>query len=50
VEKSTHRADTDNISIKLKRGTSRAYILDRLGRERPDLFAKVKSGNSFCPE
>jgi hypothetical protein len=37
-----HRADTDNISITLKHGTSVAYTLDRLKRERPDLFDKVR--------
>jgi hypothetical protein len=34
-------ADGDNITIKPERGTSKAYILDRLKRERPDLFRKV---------
>jgi hypothetical protein len=27
-----------------KRGNSRAYTLDRLARERPDLFEQVKAG------
>jgi hypothetical protein len=35
---------SDNITtLKPKRGTSLAYTLDRLSRERPDLLAKVKS-------
>jgi hypothetical protein len=42
--KHTHR-DTDNISIKPEHGTSRAYTLDRLKRERPDLFDKVAAGD-----
>jgi hypothetical protein len=35
--------DNDNIIIKPKQGTSRSYTLDRLKRERPDLFARVKT-------
>jgi len=34
-------ADTDNVSIKPGHGNSLAYTLDRLKRERPDLFDKV---------
>jgi hypothetical protein len=37
-------AHHDNIMMKSKQGTSRAYTLDRLERERPDLFRKVKAG------
>jgi hypothetical protein len=33
-KKHVHRSDGDNITIKPKRGTSRAYTLDRLQRER----------------
>lgn len=44
-KKHVHRADdNDNIIIKSHQGTSRAYTLDRLKRERPDLFEKVKAG------
>jgi hypothetical protein len=43
-KKHVHKADGDNITMKPERGTSRAYTLDRLERERPDLFAKVKAG------
>jgi hypothetical protein len=36
--------DTDNVSIsKPKQGTSRAYTLARLSRERPDLYERVKA-------
>jgi len=34
----------DNIIVKPKQGTSRAYTLDRLKRERPDLFDRVCAG------
>src|SRR5208337_3788711 len=34
--------DADNISIKPKHGTSRAYLLSRLKKERPDLLASVE--------
>jgi hypothetical protein len=37
-------ADGDNVTIKPERGNSRAYTLDRLRRERPDLFERVKAG------
>ena len=37
------RADADIISIKPKHGTAVAYTLDRLRRERPDLFERVKA-------
>lgn len=43
AEKHVHKADGDNITIKPERGTARAYILDRLTRERPDLFERVKT-------
>jgi hypothetical protein len=43
-KKHVHRSDTDNISIKPKHGTSRAYTLDRLKREQPDIFARVVAG------
>lgn len=33
----------DNIMMKAVQGTSRAYTLDRLGRERPDLYTRVIS-------
>jgi hypothetical protein len=36
--------NSDNVTIKPERGNSRAYTLDRLKRERPDLFDKVKLG------
>lgn len=32
---------SDNITLDPKRGTSKAYTLERLKRERPDLFEKV---------
>jgi hypothetical protein len=38
------KENNDNIIIKSAQGTSRAYTLDRLKRERPDLFDKVKAG------
>jgi hypothetical protein len=41
LPKHVHRADADNISIKPKHGTSRAYALTRLKHERPDLYARV---------
>lgn len=37
--------DGDIITIKPERGTSRAYTLDRLSRERPDLYAEVVAKN-----
>jgi len=36
--------DGDNITISHERGTSRAYTLSRLKRDRPDLFALVTAG------
>lgn len=40
--KHVHTPDANNISInEPKHGTSRAYTLDRLTRERPDLYARV---------
>jgi hypothetical protein len=30
--------------MRSKQGTSRAYTLDRLARERPDLFEQVRAG------
>jgi hypothetical protein len=36
-----HSEDTDNISILPTHGTSRTYTLDRLNRERPDLYQRV---------
>jgi hypothetical protein len=36
--------DTDNVSIKPKHGNAKAYLLDRLKRERPDLFIEVREG------
>jgi len=55
VEAMFHRATTgkkgrppkengDIVTIKSERGHSRAYVLDRLKRERPDLFDKVVAG------
>jgi hypothetical protein len=38
------KENNDNVIIKSKQGNSRAYALDRLKRERPDLFDKVKLG------
>jgi hypothetical protein len=36
---------SDNVTtLKPKHGTSLAYTLDRLSRERPDLLAKVETG------
>jgi hypothetical protein len=37
-------AHHDNVMMKAPQGNSRAYTLDRLKRERPDLFAKVTAG------
>jgi hypothetical protein len=34
----------DIVTIKPERGNSRAYTLDRLQRERPELFAQVEAG------
>lgn len=40
--KHVHVSDANNISIrKPAHGTSKAYTLDRLTRERPDLYARV---------
>ena len=36
------KKDNDNIMIHSKQGTSRAYILDRLERERLDLYERVR--------
>jgi hypothetical protein len=36
--------NSGNVTIKPERGTSRAYILDRPQRERPELFAQVEAG------
>ena len=37
-------ADSDNVTIReADRGNSKAYSLDRLKRDRPDLFADVVS-------
>jgi hypothetical protein len=39
------KSKNNNIILdKPKQGTSRAYTLDRLERERPDLFKKVEAG------
>lgn len=35
------RGDSDNITIKSERGTSKAYTLDRLSRESPGLYEAV---------
>ena len=40
--KPKHITNGDNITINPERGTSRAYTLDRLEREQPDLFARVQ--------
>lgn len=40
-KKHVRKPDADNISIKPEHGTSLAYTLDRLKRERPDLFNRV---------
>ena len=40
-KKHVHKADGDNVTIRDGRGNSRAYTLDRLQRERPDLFAAL---------
>lgn len=37
-------AHHNNIMMKAKQGTSRSYTLNRLKRERPDLFEKVCAG------
>jgi hypothetical protein len=37
------RTNSDIITIDPKRGTSRAYTLERLERERPDLYEQVKA-------
>jgi hypothetical protein len=34
---------SDNVTLKPRRGNSRAYTLDRLKRERPDLFELVNA-------
>ena len=39
---SKEETNGDNITIKLERGTLRRYTLDRLKRDRPDLFERVK--------
>jgi predicted RNA-binding Zn-ribbon protein involved in translation (DUF1610 family) len=39
VGKPSH--NNDNVSIKPRHGNSLAYTLDRLERQRPDLFARV---------
>jgi len=40
-----HKADdNNNVIIKPRQGNSRAYTLDRLKRERPDLFDRVCAG------
>ena len=39
-----HKVDGDNVTIKPSRGNKRAYTLDRLKRERRDLFDKVCAG------
>lgn len=44
AEKHLHKADGDNVTISPKRGNSVAYTLDRLSRERKDLFERVKAG------
>jgi hypothetical protein len=41
VEAKVEAINSDIITIDPKRGTSLAYTLDRLSRERPDLLAKV---------
>ena len=41
---SKDQENSDNVTIKSERGNNRAYTLDRLKRERPDLFAKVCDG------
>jgi hypothetical protein len=38
------KSKADNVSLAPKRGTSRAYTLDRLRDERADLFARVQAG------
>jgi len=43
AEKHVH-TDGDNVTIKPERGNKRAYTLDRLKRERPDLFQLVVAG------
>jgi hypothetical protein len=43
-QKHIHKTDGDNITIKPERGTSRPYILSRLKRSNPELFAKVVAG------
>jgi hypothetical protein len=43
--KHLHKTDGDNITINgSERGTSKAYTLERLKDERPDLFARVVAG------
>jgi hypothetical protein len=43
-EKHVHHDDNNNVIIKAQQGNSLAYTLDRLQRERPDLFERVKAG------
>lgn len=45
-----HRGDlggSDNITIRPERGTSRAYTLDRLSLEAPDLYQAVCRGGNL---
>jgi hypothetical protein len=42
--KQAEAINTDIVSIDPKHGNSRAYTLDRLQRERPELFAQVEAG------
>ena len=37
-------AHSTNVTMKALRGNTRAYTLDRLEREQPDLFKQVKAG------
>lgn len=39
--KHVHVPDSDNVTITPDRGNTRAYTLDRLSRERPDLYERV---------
>lgn len=39
--KHIHASDNDNVMINAGQGNARAYTLDRLSRERPDLYQQV---------
>jgi hypothetical protein len=43
-EARARQSNADNVSIAPKHGNSRAYTLDRLQREQPELFTQVEAG------